>query len=55
MSKYAKFIVAILGAIGTWGVTAASDGSLDLSEWFGVLVAVATALGVFIVPNKPSA
>jgi hypothetical protein len=52
VKPYLKAIVALLGAIGTWGVTAASDGSIDLSEAFAALAAIATALGVFIVPNE---
>ena len=53
MTRYAKSLAALLGAIGTWGVTAAEDGAISLGEWFGVLIALSTALAVFALPNRP--
>lgn len=52
--NYAKAIVAALGAIATWGISAAADGSFELAEWFGGLGAVATVLSVYLTPNKPT-
>lgn len=50
MSRYVKTIAALLGAVGTWGTTAAQDG-ISQAEYFGLLVALATALGVYAFPN----
>ena len=55
MNRYAKAILAALLAISTWGTTAAVDGSFDAVEWFGLLGAVATAVGVYVTPNQPPA
>lgn len=53
MSRYAKSIAAVIGAIATWGITAASDNSITLVEWFGLLGALATVVAVYSVPNQP--
>lgn len=53
MTRISKAIIAALLAVSTWGVTAASDGSFDAVEWFGLLGAVATAIGTYAVPNTP--
>lgn len=55
MSRYAKTIVAVLGAISTWGITAATEGGITAVEWFGLLGSLATVLGVYAVPNTPPA
>jgi hypothetical protein len=52
MSKYAKALAAILGAVGTWGTTAAADGQITSQEYFGLLLAISTALVVYVLPNK---
>lgn len=54
MNHYMKAIVAVLGGISAWGITAAVDNSISLVELFGLLGALATALGVYAVPNKPA-
>lgn len=54
MTKYAKSIVALLGASATWGVTAAEDGSYSQVELWGLLLALATALGVYAAKNEPA-
>lgn len=51
MSRYIKFITALLGGISAWGVTAAADNGIDLVELYGLLGVLATALGVFSFPN----
>lgn len=48
----AKAIAALLGAVGTWGMTAASDGIQSI-EWFGLLVALGTVVAVWAIPNEP--
>lgn len=53
MSRYAKAIAALLGAIATWGVTAASDSRYDQAELWGLLGVIATAALAFQVPNDP--
>lgn len=51
MTRYAKAVLAALLAVSTWGATAAVDGTFDAVEWFGLLGAVATAAGTYLVPN----
>ena len=51
MQKYAKSIVALLGALATWGVTAAEDGTYTQVELWGALLALTTACAVFFTPN----
>ena len=50
--KYAKSIVAVVGA----GVAALSlaleDGVILGNEWTAVAIAVITAIGVYLTPNK---
>lgn len=53
MSRYAKAIAAALLAVSTWGATAASEGGVDAVEWFGLIGALATVIGVYAVPNSP--
>lgn len=51
MAKYNKFIVAIVGAVISGLNLYFGDGN---PEWVAMLIAVATALGVYQVPNKVS-
>jgi len=53
MKAYAKAIAGLLGAISTWGVTAAADDAINAVELFGLLGALATVLVVYAVPNDP--
>ena len=53
MSRYTKTIVALLGALATWGITAAEDGVYTQVEWWGALLALVTAAGVYAFPNTP--
>lgn len=59
VSRYVKAIAALLGALGTWGLTAtatAADGAgaeISNGEWFGLCMVLGTALGVFALPNTP--
>jgi hypothetical protein len=46
-TKYDKFLVAVLGAVVT--VVAQQYGS---NKYVGMAVAVLTALGVYVTPNK---
>jgi len=54
MNAYRKTIAAVLGAGGTWCLAALSDGSITTMEWVALGIALATALGVYTVPNDPS-
>lgn len=53
LTPYVKAIIAILGGIGTWGITAAASEGINAVEWFGLLSALSTALGVYAFPNRP--
>jgi hypothetical protein len=55
MSRYLKFVSALLGGVATWGYTATTDHGIDAGEWFGLLGVLATALAVFQFPNTPPA
>ena len=50
-----KAVAALLGAVGTWGVTAMEDERVAGSEWFGLLIALGTALAVYGLKNGESA
>jgi len=49
--KYRKFWVAAAGLAAVVGKVYA-DGHIDPAEWGELAIAVATAVGVVIVPNK---
>jgi hypothetical protein len=53
VSRYAKSVAALLGAISTWGITAAAEGGVNAVEWFGLLGSVGTVIGVYAIPNTP--
>lgn len=55
MSRYSKTIVALLGALATWGITASEDGAYSQTELWGAVLALATAAGVYAWPNTPPA
>lgn len=51
MSKYAKTIVAVVGAAVTWAVaTYAHDA--DVSKYLSLVTAILTAAGVYTIPNS---
>lgn len=51
IKPYRKFIVAAIGAALTWAVaTYANDP--EVSKWLSLATAMATALGVYQVPNE---
>lgn len=54
MSKYAKFVVAALGAAVVALGAAYTDGHLTGEEVAGIVVAGLTAVGVLLTPNKPA-
>lgn len=57
MSKYSKFMVAVVGVAITWLVASWGGSETDTitrQEWLAGLVAVATALGVYQARNDPS-
>lgn len=53
MTRYAKTVAAVIGALAT----AATLGLLpeDVAAWLPVVIAFATAIGVYAVPNTPPA
>lgn len=55
MSRYLKMILAALGAVATWGITAGADEGYTDVELYGLLGAVTTALAVYAFPNRPPA
>ena len=52
VKKYAKAHTALVGAVGTWAAVAFQDGKVTSNEWEALGYAIATALGVALVPNK---
>ena len=53
MTRYVKTIVAILGGVSSWGITASADNAITQVELYGLLGVIATALGVYAFPNTP--
>jgi hypothetical protein len=51
MTRYAKTVIAVIGAISVWGVTACAADGVSMAEWFGLLGALGTSLGVYFLPN----
>lgn len=55
MARYRKFIAATIGVLTTWGLAAWADGSeITRYEWIALATALATAWGVYQVPNDTS-
>jgi hypothetical protein len=50
--RYAKFYVAVVGAVAAWAATYFPNDP-TVQKWVGLAVAVATALSVYAVPNQP--
>jgi hypothetical protein len=48
IAKYSKLIAAVCGAL----TIAVGDGILDANDGFSIVVAAATAIGVYAIPNK---
>lgn len=55
MTRYVKTIVAVLGGVSAWGITASADNAITQVELYGLLGVIATALGVYAFPNSPPA
>ena len=53
LSRYWKTIIAVLGGISSWGITASADNDITQVELYGLLGALATALAVYGIPNSP--
>lgn len=51
MSRYVKFISALLGSLATWGYSVTEDNTITQGEWFGILGVLATAFAVYQFPN----
>ena len=52
MGLYAKAIVAVIGAGVAALQLALDDGIIVGQEWTAIVIAVVTAVGVYLVPNK---
>lgn len=52
ISKYWKSILAVLGATGVAAEVVVSDNMITGNEWVNLGIALFTAVGVFLVPNK---
>lgn len=55
MAAYVKAIVAVLGGLSAWGITAAADNNITAVEVYGLLGTLATALAVYAFPNRDPA
>lgn len=53
MSRYLKALLAALGAVATWGITAGADEGYTDVELYGLLGAIVTSLTVYAFPNRP--
>jgi hypothetical protein len=54
MTRYSKTIVATLIAGLTVLASAISDNVITAQEWTNIALACLGALGVYVVPNRPS-
>jgi NhaP-type Na+/H+ or K+/H+ antiporter len=53
-APYRKTVVAIVGTVITWlAVAYVPDGHITRAEWYGLIIAIAAALGVYVAPNDP--
>lgn len=52
MNRYIKAVLATLGAVATWGITAGADEGYTDVEFYGLLAAIVTALTVYAFPNR---
>lgn len=50
-----KFVVPFLAAVGSVVLSAYTDGEVTPDEWKLIAGAFATAVGVYLVPNKSTA
>jgi hypothetical protein len=55
VARVRKAIASVLAVLATWGVTAFVDGAVTHDEWVGLVVLVATTLGVYHAPREGSA
>lgn len=53
MGKYAKGIVAVIGAAIVALQLALEDNSVSNAEWVTIALALVTAVGVYLIPNSP--
>lgn len=51
MQRYAKAIVALIGAVATWAATYFPDNT-DVQQWLGLAAALVTVLLTYAVPNS---
>ncbi|NYH92441.1 hypothetical protein [Actinopolymorpha rutila] len=48
---YYKMITAFVGCVATWAVAALQDGAVSPNDWGGLVIALGTAVTVYVVPN----
>ena len=53
--KYSKTIAALVTGVIGWGleVVNSKPAAVTSSEWIGLAIVVAVALGVYAIPNTP--
>lgn len=51
MQRYAKAVVALVGAVTTWAATYFPDND-DVQTWLGLAAALVTVLLTYPVPNS---
>lgn len=54
MTRYAKALTALVGAVSTWAATYYPDDP-DVQKWLGLAIAVVTIFSVYVVPNDAPA
>lgn len=55
LPAYRKTVAAVVGALITWGtlVVVSQETRITAAEWLALAGGLATALGVYTVPNEP--
>lgn len=55
LPAYRKTLTAVITGLIGWGavVVVSERASISASEWIGLATVLATALGVYSVPNEP--
>jgi hypothetical protein len=53
MSRYWKFIVAIVGTVAITVQTALTDGTVTQAEVVTIVISAITAIGVYLKANHP--
>ncbi len=56
LAPYRKTVAAVVTGLIGWAtvVVVSEPTNITATEWLGLAIALATALGVYAVPNEPS-